>query len=201
MDIKTIISLRKKINNLSFNLNNFNIFEKGIMIVVGISCFIAVFLFLLHSAFTLAKGNILLGTLFFSSAFLFIPLFIYFFSFVGKFLLRKKSKLFNFLFFNLLEGFRFNTYKYINESIESLTEEETKLLLEVINIKKHEKKSINDILEDKILTFSKTANQTNIDFILDSIDNKELRHKIFEVSQVNKKQELNIVKQKIIKSI
>ena len=68
-------------------------------------------------------------------------------------------------------------------------------------IKKQEKISIHEILENKILTYSKTANQKEFDFILDSVEDKQLRLSILENSQKNKKQESNIVKQKIIKSI
>jgi len=201
MDIKIIISLRKKINNLSFNLNNFNIFEKGIMTAIGISFFIAVLFFSLHIAFTLAQDNILLGTFIFICGFLSIPLFIHFSIFVGKFLLRKKPALFKFLFYNLLEGLRFNAPKYINKFLDSLTEEEERLLFEIQFINKKNKKSINEILNNRILAFSVEANQKELDFVLDSIDDKELRRGILEISQSNRKQELNIVKQKIIKSI
>ena len=201
MDIKTIISLRKKINNLSFNLNNFNIFEKGIMFAFCISFFIAVLFFSLHIAFTLAQDNILLGTFIFIGGFLSIPLFIHFSIFVGKFLLRKKPALFKFLFYNLLEGLRFNAPKYINKFLDSLTEEEERLLFEIQFINKKNKKSINEILNNRILAFSVEANQKELDFVLDSIDDKELRRGILEISQSNRKQESNIVKQKIIKSI
>tara|TARA_Y100000588_G_scaffold130042_1_gene142444 strand:- start:4012 stop:4617 length:606 start_codon:yes stop_codon:yes gene_type:complete len=201
MDIKIIIGLRKKINNLSFNLNNFNIFEYGIMGAFGISFFIAIISFPIYTSDIVLEGNTFLGSLIFVGGFLTIPLLFYLSTFVNKFLLRKKSQLFKFLFSNLLVGIKFNASKYINKFLESLTEEEAKLLLEVRNIQKHEGKSINDILEEKIITYSTTANQTDIDFVLDSIDDKKLRHKIFEISQKNKKQESNIVKQKIIKSI
>ena len=201
MDIKIIIGLRKKINNLSFNLNNFNIFEKGIMFAFCISFFIAVLFFSLHIAFTLAQDNILLGTFIFICGFLSIPLFIHFSIFVGKFLLRKKPALFKFLFYNLLEGLRFNAPKYINKFLDSLTEEEERLLFEIQFINKKNKKSINEILNNRILAFSVEANQKELDFVLDSIDDKELRRGILEISQSNRKQESNIVKQKIIKSI
>tara|TARA_Y100000588_G_scaffold130042_1_gene142443 strand:- start:3392 stop:3997 length:606 start_codon:yes stop_codon:yes gene_type:complete len=201
MDIKTIISLRKKINNLSFNLNNFNIFEKGIMTAIGISFFIAILFFSLNISFTLAQDNILLGTFIFICGFLSIPLFIHFSIFIGKFLLRKKTALFKFLFSNLLEGLRFNAPKYINKFLDSLTEEEERLLFEIQFINKKNKKSIDEILNNRILAFSVEANQKELDFVLDSIDDKELRRGILEISQSNRKQELNIVKQKIIKSI
>ena len=201
MDIKTIISLRKKINNLSFNLNNFNIFEKGIMTAIGISFFIAILFFSLNISFTLAQDNILLGTFIFICGFLSIPLFIHFSIFIGKFLLRKKTALFKFLFSNLLEGLRFNAPKYINKFLDSLTEEEERLLFEIQFINKKNKKSIDEILNNRILAFSVEANQKELDFVLDSIDDKELRRGILEISQSNRKQESNIVKQKIIKSI
>ena len=83
-----------------------------------------------------------------------------------------------------LEGWQ-NTDGYLNE-------------IQFIN--KKNKKSIDEILNNRILAFSVEANQKELDFVLDSIDDKELRRGILEISQSNRKQELNIVKQKIIKN-
>jgi len=201
VDIKTIISLRKKINNLSFNLNNFNFIENCIMFFLAFLFAGTLLLTIVLGLKDLSNNNYIHGflTLFFTI--ISVPFFKWIYPLIHKRMLKNKSTLFQFLFSHLFEGIRFKSFKYIDETLKSLTKEEEELLHEIRTIKKQEKISIHEILENKILTYSKTANQKEFDFILDSVEDKQLRLSILENSQKNKKQESNIVKQKIIKSI
>ena len=198
MDIKTLISLKQKIESLSFKLNNFNIFEKGFMFGLAISLFSGFLFVFLSTLSLLSEGFIFHSIFFLLGGIIGIITFLSLITSFIKYLSKNKTQLFKFLFSNLAEGFKFNYSKHIQDTLNSLTVEEIKLLEEIQLIKKSQQKAIINILEEKILNFAENASKNELNFILDSIENEKLRYKIFEISKDNLNNEINVPKKSII---
>lgn len=196
MDIKTLISLKTKIESLSFKLNNFNFLEKSLMFIFGISIFVAVLVMIFSFLIYFENGTFLLSIpsmliLYFSIVFSI------FFAFKSP--SKKKSKLFKKLYYSLISGLKFNSSKYIQNTIDSLTTEET-TLLESIYLNKKQDISLTSALNKIIIDASKNINKKELSLILNSIDDKELKYEIIE-NYKNQIEEEIIISKNVIKSI
>tara|TARA_Y100001960_G_scaffold324037_1_gene403556 strand:- start:13294 stop:13884 length:591 start_codon:yes stop_codon:yes gene_type:complete len=196
MDIKTLISLKTKIESLSFKLNNFNFLEKSLMFIFGISIFVA-FLFIgVSFIFWIDNSTFLFSFPFMLTicSLIFISMF-----FIFKSPSKKKSKLFRKLHSSFITGLKFNSSKYIQNTIDSLTTEEI-TFLESIYLNKKENELLTSALNKTIIDASKNINKKELSLILNSINDKELKYEIIENYKNQIEEEIKISKN-VIKSI
>lgn len=200
MNIKTLISLKQKINELQFNFSNQNKIEKifdklfflFILSIISISGFLSIgYIFaqnILFASFSLFGGLTLVFIILFTS------------NFFSKLFLKKQSKIYKIISNKLPFHTKFNKKQIINNTLIKLTQEEISLLQEIEKITDNNNSDL-DFFEKQILNCAKNVNKEELDFILASTTNEKLRYQIFEISQNLKEEKLHINQQTIIKNI
>lgn len=200
MNIKTLISLKQKMDNIKSSFNKKSIYEVVIEKFIFFSFLVSLLALSLLFTFFIKKGFII------SLIFTFVGSLIYaFFSILGYFSFHKlfekdKSEIYKIISNRFSENLKFNRSELIENFIKELTEEETLLLKEISEIKNVDESHF-DIFNQQVLKYAKNANKEELDFILNSIKNKELRYQILEISQNKVEEKLHINQQTVIKNI
>ena len=194
MNIKTVISLNKKIDNLNYKIKEQSLGEQFIELSLwAFSLPITALTFILFSS--VFKYNIFLGLI----SIITIPYFLYKIFTYDK---KERSEAFKNISEHIIKNnIKFNRKDIIEKESDNFNKEELSLLKILNEENKNHNASHFTIFEQKILEYSKDANQKDLQFILKSINKEKLKFKIFEINQVKQVEKNEISKQQIIKSI
>lgn len=196
MNIRTIFNLNTKINNLHKEIAKQSLPEKIIQDVLfgGV---LAIFLVFVLFIFSIVNKHGLV----YSPLFLIIPcLSIYTIIKLTKLLhknIPEKQKLL--LAIIDLSAVKFKRRKIIDKFANSFTEEEFKIFKQLVDFKNYNP-NIN-VFENKILQLAEDADKKDIDFIIKSTDNSELKLILLEIYKEKEDNKIELSKQKIVKSI